>query len=362
MSEKNSSLMSTSDAIRDGIAEVGKRREDVVLFAEGLTDPSSIYGTTKDLDEVYPPSRMIEMPVSENGLCGVAIGAAMTGKRPLISFHRVEFALLAIEQIFNNAAKAHYISNGQHSVPLVIRAVIGRGWGQGPEHSQSLETLFSYIPGLRVVMPTFPQDAKGMIIAAVEDNNPVMVLEHRWCHYITGEVKNGYYLSDLSKPKLIRQGKDVTLVAASFMVVEAMRAVEQLNKFGITVDLFDLRVARPLDLSGIKDSISNTNRLLTVDVGYKTLGIGAEIVSQIAESHFSCLRSAPRRLGLPDHPVPSSLGFLEGLYIDAERIFLEVASILELKQKYISEGIEQLRLKRGQLPLDVPDPSFKGPF
>ena len=156
-------LITTGDAIREGLAEAGKKDKNVLLFAEGIDDPSSVFGTTKDLKQVYGEDRIIEMPVSENGLCGVAIGAALMGKRPVISFHRVEFALLALEQIMNNAAKAHYISNGKHRVPLVIRAIIGRGWGQGPEHSQSLEILFASIPGLKVIMPTFPNDAKGMI-------------------------------------------------------------------------------------------------------------------------------------------------------------------------------------------------------
>lgn len=362
MRGKDKRVLSTGEAIREGIAELGKTRNDVVLLAEGLSDPSSVYGTTEGLAEFYPPSRMVEMPVSENGLCGVAVGAALTGKRPLISLHRVEFALLALEQIFNNAAKAHYVSNGQHMVPLVIRAVIGRGWGQGPEHSQSLETLFAYIPGLKVLMPTFPADAKGMIIAAVEDNNPVIVLEHRWCHYVKGEVEEGYYLSDLTAPKKIRSGSDYTVVTSSYMTIEAMQACEQLERYGISVDLFDLRVARPLNVDAIKHSVQSTKRLLTVDLGYRTLGIGSEIVSQIVESGIIDLACPPVRLGLPDHPVPSSVGFIDGLYVDAERIFKSVAEAMELPEHDIQAGGKSLRDKRNMLPLDVPDPSFNGPF
>ena len=355
-------LISTGTAIRDGIAEAGKRDKDVILFAEGLDDPSAVYGTTKDLVEIYGKDRMIEMPISENGLCGVAIGAAMMGKRPVISFHRVEFALLALEQIFNNAAKSHYISNGQHKVPLVIRAIIGRGWGQGPEHSQSLETLFSYIPGLKVVMPTFPNDAKGMIISAIEDENPVIVLEHRWCHYITGDVEDGYIKSDLIHPARIRSGSDFTLVASSFMVIEAIQACEQLQKFGISVELFDLRVLRPLNLEKIMESVGKTGRLLTVDTGFKTLGIGAEIVSEVVAAKFKDLKSAPIRLGLPDHPLPSSVGYIDGLYVDSVKIFKTIATALGLTQSQIAEGTTSLLESRSKVPLDIPDPSFKGPF
>lgn len=355
-------IISTGAAIRDGIAEAGKRNQNVILFAEGLDDPSAVYGTTKDLEGVYGKGRMIEMPISENGLCGVAIGAAMMGKRPLISFHRVEFALLALEQIFNNAAKAHYISNGQHKVPIVIRAIVGRGWGQGPEHSQSLETLFSYIPGLKVIMPTFPNDAKGMVISAIEDENPVIILEHRWCHYITGEVEEGYIKSDLTHPTKIKSGTDFTLVASSFMVIEAIHACEELQKFGISIDLFDLRVLRPLNLEGILESVDKTGRLLTVDTGFKTLGIGSEIVSEVVSAKFKELKVAPIRMGLPDHPIPSSVGFIDGLYVDAEQIFKTVATTLGLEEKQIIQGATTLKANRMKVPLDIPDPSFKGPF
>jgi len=355
-------LITTGEAIRDGLAEAGKANRDVLLFAEGLADPSSVYGTTRDLAQIYEPSRMIEMPISENGLCGVAIGAAIMGKRPVISFHRVEFALLAIEQIFNNAAKTHYISNGQHKVPLVIRAIIGRGWGQGPEHSQSLEALFSYIPGLKVIMPTFPNDAKGMIISAIEDDNPVIVLEHRWCHYIKGAVQEGYFKSDLIHPGKIRSGTDFTVVASSFMTVEALQACELLQMYGVCVDLFDLRVLRPLNLERVKESVNITGRLMTIDTGYKTLGLGSEIVSEIVCANFSGLKSAPIRLGLPDHPIPSAVGFIDGLYIDSTIIFKEIAITIGLDSLIVSEGLRILREKRALVPLDVADPTFQGPF
>ena len=191
------------------------------------------------------------MTLAENALTGVAIGAAMMGKRPVLSFHRVEFALLAMEQIANNAAKSHYISRGKHTVPLVLRLIVGRGWGQGPEHSQSLEAMFAMIPGLKVIMPTFPADAKGLIIAAIEDNNPVIIIEHRWCHYIQGDVPTGYYTSDLEAPKEIIKGEDITIIASSFMTIEAIEAAESLNELGYTASVFDLRVLRPLKLDTI---------------------------------------------------------------------------------------------------------------
>jgi acetoin:2,6-dichlorophenolindophenol oxidoreductase subunit beta len=238
-------IISSGDAINEAFAVIGERNKDVLLFAEGIDDPSAMYGTTKNLRPIYGDERIIEMPIAENGLCGVAIGSAMAGKRPVISFHRVEFALLAMEQMVNNAAKMHYVSNGHHTAPIVLRLVIGRGWGQGPEHSQSLESLFSYIPGLKVLMPVFPEDYKGMLIAAIEDNNPVVIIEHRWSHYVKGHVPSGYHKSDITQPKRLIEGKDCTVVGTSFSTLEALKASEALKTIGVNADLFDRQKNRP---------------------------------------------------------------------------------------------------------------------
>ncbi len=355
-------IISSGQAINEAFAIMGERNKDVLLFAEGIDDPSAIYGTTKNLSGIYGKDRIIEMPIAENGLCGVAIGAAMCGKRPVISFHRVEFALLAMEQIINNAAKMHYVSNGHHVAPIVLRLVIGRGWGQGPEHSQSLETLFSYIPGLKVLMPTFPADYKGMLIAAIEDNNPTVIIEHRWTHYVKGHVDPGYYVSDITKPSQLKNGDDCTIVATAYSALDALKASEALSEIGVHADLFDLRVTRPLRLEDIERSVKKTGRLLTVDTGYKTLGIGAEIVAQITERCFGALKAPPTRIGLPDHPTPSSRGYLQGLYPDAEKIITHVCAMLGVAEKKRAEAVAVLRASLANLPIDVPDPAFQGPF
>lgn len=355
-------ITSTGDAIRDGLTEVARKDSSVIFLAEGVSDPSSVYGTIAGLGKHIAPERIIEMPVAENALTGVAIGAAMMGKRPVLSFHRVEFALLAMEQIVNNAAKAHYISRGRHRVPIVIRLVIGRGWGQGPEHSQSLESMFALVPGLKVLMPTYPKDAKGMIISAVEDNNPVIVIEHRWCHYAQGQVPDGYYTEPLDGPRAIREGKDLTIVATSYMTLEAMRAAEQLEKLGVSATVFDLRVIRPLLLDKVFSSVAQTGRLMTVDTGFRKFGIGAEIVSEVVANCFDKLKTAPVRIGMPDHPTPSSRGLIPGIYPDAARIVREAGSELGLAQDKIENAVAELIAQRKGLPVDVPDPFFKGPF
>jgi pyruvate dehydrogenase E1 component beta subunit len=355
-------ILSTGDAIREGLTEVALRNPSVIFLAEGVADPTAVFGTIKDLPKHIGPERIIEMPVSENALCGVAIGAAMMGKRPVISFHRVEFALLAMEQIVNNAAKAHYISRGRHRVPLVLRLVVGRGWGQGPEHSQSLETMFALVPGLKVLMPCYPRDAKGMMISAVEDDNPVIVIEHRWVHYVQGQVPTGYYAEALDGPRAVHQGKDLTMVATSYMTLEAVRAAEQLGKLGVSVDVFDMRVVRPLILDRVIASVAKTGRLMTIDTGFRKFGIGAEIVAEVVANCFDRLKAPPVRIGLPDHPTPSSRGLVPGFYPDAPRIVREAGAELGIPANKVEALVADLDSKRKDLPVDVPDPFFKGPF
>ena len=355
-------IINCGQAINEGLIEAGIKNDSVIYLAEGVDDPSAVYGTLSGLSNHFVASRIIEMPLSENALTGIAIGAALMGKRPVLSFHRVEFALLAMEQIVNNAAKTHYISRGNHSVPIVIRLIVGRGWGQGPAHSQSLEAMFAMIPGLKVIMPTFPADAKGLIIAAIEDNNPVIIIEHRWCHYIQGDVPTGYYTSDLETPEEIIKGEDITIVASSFMTVEAIEAAESLKELGYTASVFDLRVLRPLKLDTIFNSVNKTGRLITIDLGFKKFGIGAEIVSEVTSNCFSSLKAAPVRLGMPEHPSPSSRGYLEGLYPDSILILKEAAKILNIDSNKLNESLFKIKERKKLIPIDVPDPKFKGPF
>ena len=355
-------IITLADAVREGITESFARDDSTFLFAQGVADPSSMWGTLKGIGNRFGEDRVIEMPIAENGAVGIAVGAALNGQRPIISFHRVEFALLALEQIVNNAAKSHYISNGQHKVPLVIRMVIGRGWGQGPEHSQSLEPIFSYFPGLKVVMPAFAADAKGMLIAAIEDDNPVIFIEHRFVHYSTGHVPEGYYKNALDGPRVVREGKDVTIVATSHAVLEAMRAADVLREIGVSAEVIDLRVLRPLNMDPIVKSVKKTGKLITIDTGFIRHGIGAEIIATVVSEHFPLLKAAPVRLGLPDHPTPSSRGMVVGFYPDSQRIAREVGKLVGLGDDKLKGALKSLDEQRKNVPIDVPDPFFKGPF
>ena len=211
----------------------------VYIVGLGVPDPKGIFGSTIGLKEKYGAHRVLDMPLSENAMTGVATGSALVGMRPIITHQRVDFALLALDQIVNQAAKWHYMFGGAMKVPLVMRMVIGRGWGQGPQHSQSLQSWFAHIPGLRVVMPTTAYDAKGLLISSVEDDNPVVFLEHRWLYGISDAVPPDYYRVPLGKARVLRQGSDVTIASLSYMTIEALQAADILAGEGINAEVED---------------------------------------------------------------------------------------------------------------------------
>ena len=296
------------------------------------------------------------MPCSENGMTGVAIGSALVGMRPIMTHQRVDFAILAMEQIVNQAAKWHYMFAGQKCVPLVIRILIGRGWGQGPQHAQSLESWFAHIPGLKVVAPSTPYDAKGLLIASIKDNNPVIFFEHRWLHNIIGDVPEESYTVPIGKGKIVQEGSDVTIVTFSYMVLEALKAAEFLKKFGINCEIIDLRTLRPLDTDIFLKSVQKTGRLVVVDNDWKTGGIGAEIVSLVVENNMQCLKEPPKRIGFPECPSPTSPA-LSNLYYPSAKDIVKVT--MHVMKREINES-EIPQMHSG--PLDIPDISFTGPF
>jgi len=334
----------------------------VYLMGEGVADPKGIFGTTSGLVARWGGDRIVEMPVAENGLTGIAIGSALRGRRPVMVHQRVDFALLALEQLLNNAAKTFYVTNGHHTVPLVVRLIIGRGWGQGPEHSQALEPLFAHVPGLKVVLPSTPYEAKGMLISAIEDDNPIIILEHRWIHYATGHVPAGHYTVPLSGPRRLVEGQDVTIVASSYMTLEALEAVAAMKEVGVGVDLFDLRVLQPLDLEPIVESVKRTGRLIIVDTGFKLYGIGAEIAAAVTERCFASLKAAPRRLGLPNYPTPSSRGMIGDYYPGSPEVIAVASQLIPEAAERLAGASERVKSHRTAVPVDIPHPAFKGPF
>ena len=355
-------LISAAEAIREATDLAMAADPAVILMGEGVADPKAIFGTTANLPQKYGPQRVIEMPLSENGFTGIAIGAAMNGQRPIIVHQRVEFSLLSMEQLVNNAAKIHYVSNGKHRAPIVVRLIVGRGWGQGPAHSQSLEMLFAHIPGLKVVMPSSPQDAKGMLMAAIADDSPVIFIEHRWIHYTKGHVPAGPFTVALDGPRRLREGDAVTVVSNSYLTLETIRATEELAKEGVAVDHFDLRVLRPLNVDAIVESVRRTGRLVTVDTGFMTYGIGAEIVSSVMERCCLQMKAPPRRLGLPGHPTPSSRSLAAAYYPRSPDIAAAIAEVAGVPERQVADLRARLGAERESVPLDIPHHSFQGPF
>lgn len=324
----------------------------VYLMGLGVPDPKGIFGTTTGLAKKYGPDRVMDMPTAENGMTGIALGSALVGMRPVMVHQRMDFAVLAMEQIVNQAAKWHYMFGAKAKVPMVIRLLIGRGWGQGTQHSQSLHAWFAHVPGLKVVMPATAADAKGLLISAVEDDNPVIFIEHRWLHNVLGLVPTGVTREPIGKARVVRQGTDVSLVAVSYMTLEAIRAAEYLAEVGVSAEVVDLRTVRPLDRETVLASVRKTGRLVMADTGWATAGLSAEILALATEDAFDALKCAPVRLTLPDCPIPSTPGLANVCYPHADD--LAAAACRMLGKPYKPHPVKT--------PLDIPDASFTGPF
>lgn len=354
-------ITTAADAIREATVQAMTVDERVCIIGEGVPDPKGIFGTTLGLQEAFGKNRVWDMPISENALTGVCIGAATQGMRPILTHQRVDFALLSLDQIINNAAKWYYMFGGQQSLPMVIRMVIGHGWGQGAQHSQNLQALFAHIPGLKVVMPATPYDAKGLLVASIEDPNPVIFLEHRWIHGLTGHVPEEMYRVPLSKAQVARQGSDITIVASSYMTILAQRAANILAQENIDAEVIDLRTISPLDEGTVLSSVKKTNHLLVVDSGWTNAGIAGEVIARVVTGAMNTLRTPPIRIALSDMPAPSTPA-LTKVYHPTHRTIVENAftvlghSTASLDARWNAEE------KQRNTAHDVPDPSFTGPF
>lgn len=349
------------DAIKEAIDLCMEKDSSVYIIGEGVPDPKGIFGTTLNMADKYGPNRVLDMPVSENGMTGICIGTALTGMRPIMTHQRIDFILLAMDQIINNASKWHYMFGGQANVPIVIRLIIGKGWGQGPQHSQNLQSLFMHIPGLKVVMPTTPYDAKGLLISSIEDNNPVIFIEHRWLYNIRGYVPKDAYRIPIGKAKIVRAGQDITIAAVSYMTIESIRASEILEKIGVDAEVIDIRTIKPLDDDLIIDSVKKTGRLLVVDSGWKTGGVAAEVITRVIENGFKYLKSPPQRISLPDIPTPSTPSLTKDFYPTNTNIIKTVLDMVG-KDENDLDIILNHEQKANSIPSDVPDLSFTGPF
>ncbi|GAB1583104.1 alpha-ketoacid dehydrogenase subunit beta [Phyllobacterium phragmitis] len=297
--------LSYAQAIQEAMAIAMERDERVFLMGEDIGVYGGAFQVTGDLVHRFGEDRVMDTPISELGGAGVAVGAAVTGMRPIFEFQFSDFAALAMEQIVNQAAKMRYMLGGAVSVPLVMRFPAGSGTGAAAQHSQSLEAWLGHVPGLKVVQPATPHDAKGLLLAALEDPDPVMIFEHKLLYKMKGPVPEGYYTTPIGKAEIRREGKDVTIVATAIMVHKALEAAETLAFEGIDAEVIDLRTVRPMDRETIITSVKKTSRLICVYEGVKTLGVGAEVSAMIAESDaFDFLDAPIVRLGGAEAPIP----------------------------------------------------------
>lgn len=309
----NERIINHVDALREALTYKMDEDPNVFLLGQGVDDPGGMFGVTKEFKEVYGAVRVFDTPVSEDGMTGICVGAAMTGMRPVYFHNRPDFLLLTFNQLVNHASKMHWMDNGQNKVPIVVWSAIGRGWGSGPQHSQAIQGLLLSVPGLKIVMPSTPYDAKGLMITAINDNNPVIIIEHRWLMKRSSAVPNENYAIPFGQGVYRRHGKDMTVVGVSQAIDLALTAANELEKEDIYAEVIDLRTIRPLDEHIILESVAKTGRLMVVDTGWATGGVCAEIGCLVAEKGFSYLKAPVKRVGLPECPSPAGYD-LEQLY------------------------------------------------
>lgn len=347
-------IITYRDALVEAQSQEMEKDNSIFVYGLDVQDHKKIFGSTATLLEKFGAQRVFGVPLSEDALMGIGVGAAINGMRPINIHIRVDFLLLAMNQIANMVSNLRYITDGRLKVPLVIRAVIGRGWGQGAQHSKTLHSFFAHIPGLKVVMPTTPADAKGLLVASIREDNPVIFLEHRWLYDVPGEVEfdADKALIPLGIGKRIREGKDATIIATSWMNVEAFKAADILNKkHGLGIEIIDPRTIEPLDEKIIIESVKKTGHAVVADYDWINCGFSAEVAARIQEKCFGSLKSPVTRLGFAKAPCPTTRPLENKFYPNAIDIIRVIEQKLGLKETDISDEEFYSYEKK-----------FKGPF
>lgn len=321
-------ILKYGEAIRAALIHAMEMDPTVFVMGIGVDDHKAVFGSTKDLVKRFGRGRVFDTPISEAAMTGVAIGAALGGMRPVHIHIRTDFLYLAMDQLLNLAAKWRSMFGGQMSLPIVVRAVIGRSWGQGAQHSQSLQSLFMHVPGIKIAMPTTPFDAQGLLLAAIIDPNPVLMIEHRLLYDIPGEVPDPCCEVPFGQTIIRRGGRDLTIVANSYMVVECLKAAEFLEEHGIDVEIVDPVCLVPMDRETILNSVRKTGKLLIVDTSWVTCGVSAEIAALVAENAFYALKQPIKRMGMQPVTCPVSKPLENAFYPNAKTITTEVFAMM----------------------------------
>lgn len=335
-----------------------KENPKFLISGLGVADPKGVFGTTLGLSEKYGVQRVLETPTSENAMTGVGVGLAISGFRPLMVHQRLDFFILAMDQLVNSAAKWHFMFGSQNSVPITIRLITGRGWGQGPTHSQNLHSWFAHIPGLKVVMPSFASEVASLLQASIDDPNPVIFIEDRWIHNQQVDLADPRIDKpiDLGRAQVCTSGTQITVVSSGYMSIESLKAVNYLNSKGISVELIDLRTIKPLDMETILVSVEKTKNLLVVDSSNEIASFGKEIIANTLMKSDTQLLNRPILVSLPDVPEPTSHGVIGQYRVSAVKIAQSILRTLAIPNP--SDLFESLT----PLKEDVPDASFTGPF
>jgi pyruvate dehydrogenase E1 component beta subunit len=343
------------EAINEGIHLEMLRNKNLITFGLGINDPKRIFGSTKGLVERFGSERVFDVPTSENALTGIGLGLSLGGNSVLMTHQRLDFFLLAFDQLINSISKWNYMFDGNSgTVNITIRLIVGRGWGQGPTHSQNLQSTFSHFPGLKVVIPTTPHDAKGLLISSLRDPNPVIFLEHRWLHNSEGYVPKKSYLLSLEKSKILKKGKDITIISTSYMTPEVKNIYKRLKDINIDFEHIDLICCKPLDTNSIINSVKKTGRVIILDTGFKTNSISSEIIALINENCFKSLKHKVVRITAPDIPEPTSYGLTKFYYHNDLEILNKILNIFDKKTNK-----QKLKEKNHH---DIPGSWFNGPF
>lgn len=340
------------EALREAVLQEMERDPAVLCFGLDVDDPKAIQGTTLGLVEKFGPERVFGTPLAEDAMTGVAIGMALAGLRPIHVHIRMDFLLLAMNQLVNIAAKSHYMYGGSVHVPLVVRSMIGKSWGQGAQHSQGLYSYFMHVPGLKVAAPTNPHDAKGCLVAAIRDDNPVLLVEHRLLYPHRGPVPEALYEVRSGRARVVASGSDVTLVGISHTLIECLRACAHLAEIGLGAEVIDPIWLAPLDIETIAASVAKTGRLVVVDNGWTTCGASAEIAARVVERLQGQREICIRRMGFAPTTCPPTPGLEKLFYPDARGIAAAARDLVEGRAT-------------GWLPDEKPEAgesAFRGPF
>lgn len=312
-------------------AMVGEMERDQRVFVYGLGTPDlGVFGSTVGLEEQFGSERCFDTPISEDSMVGFGLGAAINGLRPIHVHIRMDFLLLAMNQLANMVSSYRYLSGGKLDVPLVIRAVIGRGWGQGCQHSKSAYASFAHIPGLKLIMPTTAYDAKGLLTSAIRDNNPVICVEHRWLYWQEGQVPEESFTVPIGQANLLREGKDLTIVGISWMNVEAAKAAEILAKRGVSIEIVDPRTISPFNDELVVKSVNKTGRCIVADNDWLHCGFSAEVAARVSEKCFGKLKYPVKRIAFADTPCPTARHLENEFYPNAVKIIRLVEKMLDL--------------------------------